>query len=99
MKLNSMIKHVYGFLTTLFTIAIANLLPTKELTKSKSEDNKMRKSITIALLLAAIAGALVTVYFYLARRERELNEYEEILFSDDLGEIPTGDLVDEPIID
>ncbi len=70
--------------------------PLKQLNKQfkKPEDNIMRKSITIALILAAIAGALVTVYFYLARRERELNEYEEILFSDDLGDIPSGDFAD-----
>ncbi len=99
MKLNNITNHVCGLVSTLLTIAVANLMPARELPKRKSEDNKMRKSITIALLLAAVAGALVTVYFYLARRERELNEYEEILFSDDLGEIPTGDLVDEPIVD
>ncbi len=70
--------------------------PLKELKKhmKKPEDKRMRKSITIALILAAIAGALVTVYFYLARRERELNEYEEILFSDDLGDLPSTDFSD-----
>ncbi len=66
---------------------------------TKPEVSIMRKSITIAIILAAVAGALATVYFYLQRRERELNEYEEILFSDDLGEIPSSDLIDEPIID
>ncbi len=71
-------------------------VPLKQLKKQmkKPEDNIMRKSITIALILAAVAGALVTIYFYLARRERELNEYEEILFSDDLGDLPANDFAD-----
>ncbi len=74
-------------------------IPLKEIKKHmrKPEEKRMRKSITIALILAAIAGALVTVYFYLARRERELNEYEEILFSDDLGDLPSTDFSDSEI--
>lgn len=49
----------------------------------------MRRSsiVTFALFLAAIAGALTAIYFYLAKRERELNEYEELLFSDDFSEL------------
>ncbi len=99
MKLNDIVEFLSRPIVPLLTFAVAYLMPSKELTPKKTEVSKMRKSITVALILAAIAGALVTVYFYLARRERELNEYEEILFSDDLGEIPTSDLTDEPIID
>ena len=46
---------------------------------------KMKKSTVIALViaLAAVAGALVALYFYLMRREKELEEYEQLLFSED----------------
>ena len=50
----------------------------------------MKKS-TFALL-AAIAGALGAAFFYLRRREEELDEYEQLLFSEDysdeMGEMP-----------
>ena len=44
----------------------------------------MKKSTLIAIIaaLSAIAGALAVVALYLRRREKELDEYEELLFSD-----------------
>ena len=45
----------------------------------------MKKSCLIAVVavLAAVAGALGAVAIYLRRREKELDEYERLLFSDD----------------
>lgn len=55
----------------------------------------MKKSTFAAIiaLLAAIAGALGAAFFYLRRREEEeLDEYEQLLFSEDyseeMGEMP-----------
>ena len=36
--------------------------------------------------LAAAAGVLAAAAIYLYRREKELDEYEELLFSDDIDE-------------
>ena len=45
----------------------------------------MKKSCLIAVIatLAAIAGALAAVAVYLHRREKELDEYERLLFGED----------------
>ena len=45
----------------------------------------MKKSCLIAVVtaLAAVAGALAAVAVYLRRREKELDEYEQLLFSED----------------
>lgn len=45
----------------------------------------MKKSCLIAVIttLAAVAGALVAVAVYLRRREKELDEYERLLFGED----------------
>lgn len=47
----------------------------------------MKKSTFAALIVvfAAIAGALTAAYFYLRRREAELDEYEQLLFSEDFS--------------
>lgn len=47
----------------------------------------MKKStmITLLSLLAALGGALVAGYLYLMKRERELDEYEQMLFSEDFS--------------
>lgn len=47
----------------------------------------MRKSTFIAVLvfLSAVAGALAAAYVYLQRREAELDEYEQLLFSEDFS--------------
>ena len=43
----------------------------------------MKKSCLIAVIatLAAVAGALAAVAVYLHRREKELDEYERLLFA------------------
>lgn len=48
----------------------------------------MKKSTFAAIiaLLAAIAGALGAAFFYLRRREEELDEYEQLLFSEDYSD-------------
>ena len=45
----------------------------------------MKKSCLIAVVavLAAVAGALGAVAIYLRRREKELDEYERLLFGED----------------
>ena len=45
----------------------------------------MKKSGLIAVIavLAAVAGALAAVAVYLRRREKELDEYERLLFGED----------------
>ena len=48
----------------------------------------MKKSCLIAVIatLAAVAGALAAVAVYLHRREKELDEYERLLFGEDTAE-------------
>ena len=48
----------------------------------------MKKSCLIAVVavLAAVAGALGAVAVYLRRREKELDEYERLLFGEDKAE-------------
>lgn len=71
---------------------------TKNNKKSK-EVITMKKSTFVAILvaLAAVAGVLAALYFYVIRREKELDEYEQLLFSedmdDDLDDIEAEDAV------
>ena len=54
----------------------------------------MKKSafVTLLVALAAVAGVLAALYFYVLRRERELDEYEQLLFSEDFNdELPEED--------
>lgn len=55
----------------------------------------MKKSCLIAVIaaLAAVAGALAAVAVYLRRREKELDEYERLLFGED--EAVPADIEDE----
>ena len=48
----------------------------------------MKKSCLVAVIavLAAVAGALAAVALYLNRREKELDEYERLLFGEDDSE-------------
>ena len=48
----------------------------------------MKKSCLVAVIavLAAVAGALAAVALYLHRREKELDEYERLLFGEDDAE-------------
>ena len=51
----------------------------------ESAKKPSKKSTLVALLvfLSAVAGALAAAYFYLVKREKELDEYEQMLFSED----------------
>jgi hypothetical protein len=55
---------------------------------ARKESEPMRKSAFVAVIaaLAAAAGALVAIAVYLHRREKELDEYEHLLFSEDFNE-------------
>ena len=53
--------------------------------RKKECTEPMKKSCLIAVItaLAAVAGALGAVAVYLRRREKELDEYERLLFGED----------------
>ena len=57
----------------------------KRLAREKECARPMKKSCLIAVVaaLAAVAGALIAVAVYLRRREKELDEYERLLFGED----------------
>ncbi len=57
-------------------------------TPNKGEGIMMKKSTLVALLVAvaAVAGVLIALYMYVLRRERELDEYEQLLFSEDFND-------------
>ena len=57
----------------------------KRLAREKESARPMKKSCLIAVIaaLAAVAGALAAVAVYLRRREKELDEYERLLFGED----------------
>lgn len=38
----------------------------------------------LVLMLAAAVGALTAAWLYVRRREKELDEYEQLLFSEDM---------------
>lgn len=62
--------------------------------KNKEEGILVKKSTFVALVvaLAAVAGVLGALYFYVLRREKELDEYEQLLFSEDFNdELPAED--------
>ncbi len=52
--------------------------------------------ISLFVVIAAVVGALVTMYVYLRRREQEVYEYEQMLFNEDFNyeEIPDQDFAD-----
>lgn len=61
--------------------------------RKKESAEPMNKSCLIAVvaLLAAIAGALAAVAVYLRRREKELDEYERLLFGEDDAVVASED--------
>ena len=78
---------------------------TKDVLTHRSDPKKecaepMKKSCLIAVIatLAAIAGALAAVAVYLRRREKELDDYESLLFGEDTPEpadAPAEDAAEE----
>ena len=61
----------------------------------------MKKSYLIAVIatLAAIAGALAAAAVYLRRREKELDEYERLLFGEDQAETVDAPAAETPAED
>lgn len=61
----------------------------------------MKKSTfgTVLAFMFAAAGALTAAALYLYHREKELDEYERLLFSDDMDDIEDEDTVYEHIED
>ena len=59
----------------------------REALRPQKEDVITMKKSTFAAILVffAIAGALTAAYMYLRRREAELDEYEQLLFSEDFS--------------
>ena len=57
----------------------------------------MKKSCLIAVItaLAAVAGALAAAAVYLHRREKELDEYERLLFGEDDAETVEPEAAEE----
>lgn len=70
--------------------------------KQEKGEITMKKSTFVSLIvfLSAVAGALGAAYLYLIKREKELDEYEQMLFSeeyeDDLSEAPEEDSEEAP---
>lgn len=57
----------------------------KKAYKAGEDNAKMKKStvVTLTLLLATAAGALGMGYYYLMRRQKELEEYEQLLLGEE----------------
>lgn len=56
----------------------------------------MKKTTTfvaIILFLSAAVGALTAAWLYIRRREKELDEYEQLLFSEDFDDMPEEDQI------
>lgn len=47
---------------------------------------KQSTYVALVLMLAAGVGALTAAWLYVRRREKELDEYEQLLFSEDMDE-------------
>ena len=47
---------------------------------------KQSTFVALVLMLAAGVGALTAAWLYVRRREKELDEYEQLLFSEDMDE-------------
>ncbi|WP_394959887.1 phosphatase [Candidatus Allofournierella merdavium] len=47
---------------------------------------KQSTFVALVLMLAAGVGALTAAWLYVRRREKELDEYEQLLFSEDMDD-------------
>lgn len=59
---------------------------------------KQSTLVALVLLLAAAVGAVTAGWLYVRRREKELDEYEQLLFSEDYdeeGETAEGEAAQE----
>lgn len=81
-------------------VAAANHIKQKAgraLRPKKEDVFTMKKSTLIAIVafLSAVAGALAAAFVYLRRREAELDEYEQLLFSEDFSHEEGDDVSEE----
>lgn len=63
----------------------------KALVEQQKENEKMKSFLSALTVLAVAGAALGAAGYYLYKKEKELNEYEELLYSDDFS----GDFDDE----
>lgn len=83
-----------GLLGTIQKMSIQKIKGEKEEPPKRKEVITMKKSTFAAILvfLSAAVGALVAAYMYIQRRERELDEYEQLLFSEEFNQtVPSMD--------
>lgn len=68
--------------------------------RPNKEEITMKKSTFAAILafIAAATGALVAAALYIRRREKELDEYEQLLFSEDFNDAIEDDDEDEETV-
>lgn len=79
----------------------------RRLHPKKEDVITMKKSTFAAIMvfLSAAVGALVAAYMYIQRREKELDEYEQLLFSEEFNQkVPEegeeeADIVPAPIVE
>ncbi len=67
-------------------VFIALLGEIKNIKKRKGLVKDMKKStlLSLIIILSALIGAVSAMYIYLMKREKELDEYERILFEGDI---------------
>ncbi len=84
-----------GLAGTLFERLTSQETQAVEEKRNEQEGVRMKKSTLIAIFvaLAAVAGVLGALYVYVLRREKELDEYEQLLFSEEFSD----DFADEPL--
>ena len=70
----------------------------KKGTKKKGEFTMKKSTVALLVFLSAVAGALAAGYCYLLKREKELDEYEQMLFSEEYDEddLPAADDAEAP---
>ena len=58
---------------------------------------KQSTFVALVLMLAAGVGALTAAWLYVRRREKELDEYEQLLFSEEFSDtVPAPKAEEEP---
>lgn len=84
--INGAIDALQLFASINSTFKRANYSPKQA--SAKRKEIVMKKSTLIAWVafFSAIAGALAAAYYYIQRREKELEEYEQLLFSEDFND-------------
>ncbi len=85
-----------GLAGTLFEKFTSHDTEMVEEKRNEREGVYMKKSTLIALFvaLAAVAGVLGALYVYVLRREKELDEYEQLLFSEEFNDDFADDTLD-----